>query len=50
VISALIKIEVVPAQSSTTLTVPNGANQLKHQLWYNGCLIKETAFTACAKA
>ena len=43
-------VEVVPAQASTTLSVPNGAGAVKHQLWYKECLVKETAFTACAAA
>jgi hypothetical protein len=43
-------IEFVAAQSSTTLSVPNGVGSVKHQLWYKECLVKETAFDACAAA
>ena len=43
-------MEIVPAQSSTTLTVINDLGQVKHQLWYKSCLVKETSFVACATA
>jgi len=42
--------EIIAAQSSTTLTVPNNAGSLTHQLWYKQCLIKETSFSACTVA
>ncbi len=50
VVLAAADLAVVPAQSATTLSVTNGVGAVKHQLWYNGCLVKETAFTACAEA
>jgi hypothetical protein len=37
-------------QVETTLSVPNDMGMVTHQLWYNGCLVKETEFEACARA
>ncbi len=41
--------EVVPAQSSTTLSVANNIGTATHQLWYKECLVKETTFDACER-